>query len=205
MLRHADTYIRQILMTLLPHKALTTLKRFQKPKFAYRRERSKIFLLTSAFFQRLHLSTLKRHKTMKRMGSASVTKPSFLQILMKTIIFKKVMKRLIFGRNAKESAANLWRFTNPNLTSMKCDFELLRQIHPWRSYGSNLLLYKQISDRRTCNYTFQPSLINSAAIILRKFSEYLQSCLAVSNFRVTFQKEKACSIIFFTLLIWSTT
>ena len=49
------------------------------------------------------------------MGSASVTKPSFLQILMKTIIFKKVMKRLIFGRNAKESAANLWRFINPNL------------------------------------------------------------------------------------------
>lgn len=30
MLRHADTYIRQILMTLLPHKALTTLIRFQK-------------------------------------------------------------------------------------------------------------------------------------------------------------------------------
>ena len=130
MLRHADTYIRQILMTLLPHKALTTLKRFQKPKFAYRRERSKIFLLTSAFFQRLHLSTLKRHKTMKRMGSASVTKPCFPQILMNTIIFKKVMKRLIFGRNAKESAVNLWRFINPNLASMKCDFEPLRQIHP---------------------------------------------------------------------------
>ena len=30
MLRHADTYIRRILMTLLPHKALTTLTRFQK-------------------------------------------------------------------------------------------------------------------------------------------------------------------------------
>ena len=30
MLRHADTYIRQILMTLLPHKALTTLIRFRK-------------------------------------------------------------------------------------------------------------------------------------------------------------------------------
>lgn len=131
---------------------------------------------------------------MKRMGSASVTKPSFLQILMKTIIFKKVMKRLIFGRNAKESAANLWRFINPNLASMKFDFEPLRQIHLWRSHGSNLLLYKQISDWRTCNYTFQLSLINSAAIILRKVSEYLQSCLAVSNFRVTFQKEKACSL-----------
>ena len=130
MLRHADTYIRQIWMTLLPHKAVTTLIRFQKPKFAYRREGIKIFLLTPAFFQRLHLSTLKRHKTMKRMGSASVTKPSFLQILMKTIILKKVMKRLNFGRNAKESAANLWRFINPNLTSMKCDFEPLRQIHP---------------------------------------------------------------------------
>ena len=64
------------------------------------------------------------------MGSASVTKPCFSQILMNTIIFKKVMKRLIFGRNAKESAVNLWRFINPNLASMKCDFEPLRQIHP---------------------------------------------------------------------------
>ena len=35
------------------------------------------------------------------------------------------MKRLIFGRNAKESATNLWFFIDLNLASMKFDFERL--------------------------------------------------------------------------------
>ena len=40
------------------------------------------------------------------------------------------MKTLIFRRNAKESAANLWLFIDLNLASMKFDFERLQQIHP---------------------------------------------------------------------------
>ena len=39
---------------------------------------------------------------------------------------------------------------------------------------------------------------------MRNFPEYLQSCLAVSHFRVTFRKENACNIILFILPIWST-
>ena len=40
------------------------------------------------------------------------------------------MKRLILGRIAKESAANLWLFIDLNLASMKFDFEQFQQIHP---------------------------------------------------------------------------
>ena len=41
------------------------------------------------------------------------------------------MKRLIFERNAKESAANLCRLLiDLHLASMKFNFEPLRQIHP---------------------------------------------------------------------------
>ena len=41
------------------------------------------------------------------------------------------MKRLIFGRNAKESDANLCRLLiDFNLASVKFDFEPLRQMHP---------------------------------------------------------------------------
>ena len=40
------------------------------------------------------------------------------------------MKRLIFGRNAKESAANLWLFIDLILAGMKFDFERFQKIHP---------------------------------------------------------------------------
>ena len=55
--------LRHTLMILPPYKALTTLICFQKPLHLHIGERSKIALSTPAFFQRPHLSSLKRPKT----------------------------------------------------------------------------------------------------------------------------------------------
>ena len=107
--------LRHTLMTLLPYKALTTLICFQKPLRLHIGERSKIFLPTPAFFQRPHLSTLKRPKTNQTCISY---KAMFLSIKMNTMIFKKVTKRLIFGRNAKERGfVSDWRLKRSRNTS----------------------------------------------------------------------------------------
>ena len=47
---------------------------------------------------------------------------------------KKVMTRLIFEKNAKESATNLWLSIYLNPASMK--FEPFQLIYSWRSHGS---------------------------------------------------------------------
>ena len=90
------------------------------------------------------------------------------------------MERLIFGRNAKEGAVNLWFF----------NWSLI--IDLWIK-GFVITIFNLLYE------------LNSIAIILLNFPEYLQSFLAVSHFRVMFRRGKVCKTIFFILPIWSTT
>ena len=89
------------------------------------------------------------------------------------------MEGLIFRRNAKEGTVNLWLFNRSLIIDLWIKGFAITVFN---------LLYK----------------LNSTAINLRNFPEYLQSFHAVSHFRVAFRKEKACKIIFFILPIWST-